>query len=74
MPCGDCKIQELRVKGCGSVKDWVRTSNSALVTYQVRTLISPKMLVENRVETARLVNVTIHTVLDALRSIATEVI
>lgn len=52
----------------------VRTSNSALVAYQVRSLIRSKMLVEDGVEAACLVHVSVDSVLDALGCVATEVI
>lgn len=52
----------------------VRTSNSALVAYQVCSLIRSKMLVEDGVEAACLVDVSVDSVLDTLGCVATEVI
>jgi hypothetical protein len=50
------------------------TSNGAFLAHQVRPLVRCKMLVEYRVEAARLVCVSIDAVLDVLRGVAVEVI
>lgn len=50
------------------------TSNGALVPNQVLFVTSRKMLIQHRVETTSLVLVSVHAILDVLRSITREVI
>ena len=65
-------------KSCGEVttvaRVEARTGDSAFFACQIRSLIRCKMLVEHRVEAARLISVSINSVLDVLGGVAVEVI
>lgn len=51
-----------------------RTHDSALISNEVLRLVVTQVLVENAIESSRLVLVSVHAILDVLRGISGEVI